>query len=45
MQSEHPPGPGNSGSKPTNGVRTLLDDTGIRRALMRIAHEIFERND
>ncbi|MBW2668218.1 MAG: bifunctional pyr operon transcriptional regulator/uracil phosphoribosyltransferase PyrR [Deltaproteobacteria bacterium] len=45
MQSDHPPGPGISGSQPTNGVRTILDDTGIRRALMRIAHEIFERND
>jgi pyrimidine operon attenuation protein/uracil phosphoribosyltransferase len=45
MQSDPPPGPGNSGSQPTNGVRTILDDTGIRRALMRIAHEIFERND
>jgi pyrimidine operon attenuation protein/uracil phosphoribosyltransferase len=45
MQSDHPPGPGVSGSQPTNGVRTILDDTGIRRALMRIAHEIFERND
>ena len=45
MQSDHPPGPGTSGSQSTNGVRTILDDTGIRRALMRIAHEIFERND
>ena len=45
MQSDHPPGPEISGSQPTNGVRTILDDTGIRRALMRIAHEIFERND
>ncbi len=44
MQADHPPGPGLSGSQPTNGVRTILDDTGIRRALMRIAHEIFERN-
>jgi pyrimidine operon attenuation protein/uracil phosphoribosyltransferase len=45
MQSDPPPGPGNAGSQPPNGVRTILDDTGIRRALMRIAHEIFERND
>ncbi len=28
-----------------SGARTILDDTGIRRALMRIAHEIFERNE
>ena len=27
----------------TNGVRTLLDDAGIRRSLVRIAHEIVER--
>lgn len=26
-------------------VRAILDDTGIRRALMRIAHEIVERNE
>jgi len=26
------------------GARTILDGTGIRRAMMRIAHEIFERN-
>jgi len=45
MESDHPPGSGSSGSQSTNGVRTILDDTGIRRALMRIAHEIFERND
>lgn len=45
MQSDHPPGTGTSGSHPTSGVRTILDDTGIRRALMRIAHEIFERNE
>jgi pyrimidine operon attenuation protein/uracil phosphoribosyltransferase len=25
--------------------RSILDDTGIRRALMRIAHEILERNE
>jgi pyrimidine operon attenuation protein/uracil phosphoribosyltransferase len=45
MQSDTPLGPGSTGSQPSNGVRTILDDTGIRRALMRIAHEIFERND
>jgi pyrimidine operon attenuation protein/uracil phosphoribosyltransferase len=26
-------------------LRSILDDTGIRRALMRIAHEIVERNE
>jgi pyrimidine operon attenuation protein/uracil phosphoribosyltransferase len=45
MQSDTPPSPGSTGVPATNGVRTILDDTGIRRALMRIAHEIFERND
>ena len=28
-----------------SGSRSILDDTGIRRALMRIAHEIVERNE
>ncbi len=28
-----------------NGTRVILDATGIRRALMRIAHEILERNE
>jgi pyrimidine operon attenuation protein/uracil phosphoribosyltransferase len=28
-----------------NGVRLVFDDAGIRRALMRIAHEILERNE
>ena len=27
------------------GARVVLDDVGIRRSLMRIAHEIIERND
>jgi pyrimidine operon attenuation protein/uracil phosphoribosyltransferase len=45
MQTDQPPGPGEPGSLPADGVRTILDDTGIRRALMRIAHEIFERSD
>ena len=27
------------------GARTIFTDTGIRRALMRIAHEILERNE
>jgi pyrimidine operon attenuation protein/uracil phosphoribosyltransferase len=30
---------------PPGGVRVLLDDSGIRRALVRIAHEIVERNE
>jgi pyrimidine operon attenuation protein/uracil phosphoribosyltransferase len=29
----------------SNGVRLIFDDSGIRRALMRIAHEILERNE
>jgi pyrimidine operon attenuation protein/uracil phosphoribosyltransferase len=33
-----------SGAPRISGSRTILDDTGIRRAMMRIAHEIFERN-
>lgn len=28
-----------------NGPRTILDETGIRRTLMRIAHEILERTE
>jgi pyrimidine operon attenuation protein/uracil phosphoribosyltransferase len=28
-----------------NGTRTILDETGIRRTLMRIAHEILERSE
>jgi pyrimidine operon attenuation protein/uracil phosphoribosyltransferase len=28
-----------------NGSRTILDETGIRRTLMRIAHEILERSE
>lgn len=34
---------GASGTSGGGGSRTLLDDTGIRRSLMRIAHEIVER--
>jgi pyrimidine operon attenuation protein/uracil phosphoribosyltransferase len=45
MQESTPPGARSSGPHPPNGTRTILDDTGIRRALMRIAHEIFERNE
>jgi len=30
---------------PSSGPRAVLDDVGVRRALMRIAHEIVERND
>jgi pyrimidine operon attenuation protein/uracil phosphoribosyltransferase len=33
------------GSEPAPVGRTLLDDTAITRALMRIAHEILERNE
>jgi len=44
MKTESPPGPGPSGPARADGARAILGDTGIRRALMRIAHEIFERN-
>lgn len=41
MAQEHPsPAP-----VPTAEPRVILDDTGIRRALMRIAHELVERNE
>jgi len=33
-----------SDARRISGSRTILDGAGIRRALMRIAHEIFERN-
>jgi len=33
------------GGSAGGGSRTLLDDTGIRRSLMRIAHEILERSE
>ncbi len=39
-----PAGSAESGSHPT-ASRSILDDTGIRRVLMRIAHEIVERNE
>jgi pyrimidine operon attenuation protein/uracil phosphoribosyltransferase len=45
MQEVPPSDSGASGGEPGSGFRTILDDTGIRRALMRIAHEIFERNE
>jgi pyrimidine operon attenuation protein/uracil phosphoribosyltransferase len=45
MQSDAPSGPLSTAGQAKNGTRTILDDTGIRRALMRIAHEIFERNE
>lgn len=32
-------------SPQSNGVRLVFDDSGIRRALTRIAHEILERNE
>jgi len=45
MRQETSPGPReDSGDPPQSSARTILDDTGIRRALMRIAHEILERN-
>ncbi len=34
-----------AGSDPAPSARVVLDDTAIRRALVRIAHEILERNE
>ncbi len=42
-QEAEPAGP--SGAQPSQNVRSILDDRGIRRSLMRIAHEILERNE
>lgn len=39
-----PPAPPPSASEAAASANVVLDDTGIRRALMRIAHEIVERN-
>jgi len=44
MQNDPPSDPRDSGGSSPTGPATILDDTGIRRALMRIAHEIVERN-
>ncbi len=42
-QEAEPAGP--SGGHFSQNVRSILDDRGIRRALMRVAHEIVERNE
>ncbi len=42
-QDAEPAGP--SGGQPSQNVRPILDDRGIRRTLMRVAHEILERNE
>ncbi len=42
-QEAEPAGP--SGGQPSQNVRSILDDRGIRRSLMRVAHEILERNE
>ena len=46
-RAEHPPAEPASAGETTGsaGGHSVLDDKGIRRALMRIAHEIVERND
>jgi pyrimidine operon attenuation protein/uracil phosphoribosyltransferase len=46
-RAEHPPAsPAPAGETTGNaGGHPVLDDKGIRRALMRIAHEIVERNE
>jgi pyrimidine operon attenuation protein/uracil phosphoribosyltransferase len=37
--------PAGSSAGAGSGARAILDDSGIRRALLRIAHEIAERNE
>jgi pyrimidine operon attenuation protein/uracil phosphoribosyltransferase len=47
VASSQPPNASDSASRPGNGAplaRAVLDDTAIKRALMRISHEIVERN-
>ena len=47
MASSQPPSAADTTDRGGNGktrTRSVLDDTAIRRALMRIAHEIVERN-
>jgi pyrimidine operon attenuation protein/uracil phosphoribosyltransferase len=44
MTTDTPTESGAAGAPRPPGARVILDDTGVRRALMRIAHEIFERN-
>jgi len=39
------PTPSSAAPPASRGSHVVLDDTGIRRSLMRIAHEIVERND
>ena len=43
MPAKHPPNDSRDAATPR--TRSLLDDVAIRRALVRIAHEIVERND
>ncbi len=46
LPQSSPPGARAPGQEtPQNGSNVVLDDTGIRRALTRIAHEIVERNE
>jgi pyrimidine operon attenuation protein/uracil phosphoribosyltransferase len=45
MREDPPSDPRESGGGSPSDSATILDDTGIRRALMRIAHEILERNE
>jgi len=45
MNQDDLSGTGSTGATKANGTRTILNDTGIRRAMMRIAHEILERHD
>ena len=48
MATSQPPNASDSAGRSGNGspaTRAVLDDTAIRRALMRISHEIVERNE
>jgi len=45
MSSVEPGSPGSAGGAPPAAERVVLDDLTIRRALMRISHELVERNE
>lgn len=45
MQKQNTPLPPTRSVETSTDARTILDDTGVRRALTRIAHEIVERNE
>jgi pyrimidine operon attenuation protein/uracil phosphoribosyltransferase len=45
QHTPRPSAPRGAGESPAEAGRVVLDDLAIRRALMRIAHEVIERND